>query len=252
MEYLELIIKILKREENINSNENIKEINLKLDSNEFYSDAFNYLLYHNNNRANLSEKDKYFIENLIDIIKILYKTTIFNSLLNYKFLKLIIFILVKFFVSPFKLSNELIFELFYGFSGLLQIIGDKSDITKEINKFENQIFNSMEKCLSEFFIHYDTYLKNISIESYKKDNINDINILLNVIKLENPDIKFPLYLKGFMEYESKLTYEKYIIIKIYTYLEKINDYNDSESNDYLNTGYALYSIISKKKVFLLI
>ena len=246
--YLELIIKILKGEEKINLNENIKEINLKLDSNIFYTDAWNYLSYHNNSRVKCSEQDKYFIESLIDIIKLLCET-LSNKILNSEFLKLIIFILVKFFISPFELSNELIFDLFYGFYDLLTKIKDESNIIIEINNFEGRIFDSMKKSLNKFFGDYDTYLAKINIDSYKIENINDINELLRDIIIGNPYIKMPLYIKGFMDYKSKIGIEKYIIIKIFNYLEKIDKKIDRDLNDYLNTGYALYSIISKKKRF---
>ena len=54
----------------------------------------------------------------------------------------------------------------------------------------------------------------------------------------------PLYLKGFIKYYETPQYKKFLIIKVYKYLEKINPYEKGDIKFEICQGYALFEICS--------
>ena len=58
----------------------------------------------------------------------------------------------------------------------------------------------------------------------------------------------PLYLQGFMKYNREFISKKFLLIKIYGYLEKINPYKNNYMISKLYQGYALYEILTHENI----
>ena len=133
-----------------------------------------------------------------------------------------------------NINLEIALKIFFEFDNIMIDISNKK-INKDVCQFEIDIIPTIKvlirKCIGDLEIDLGVFLK--------KNNSKDIMTYL--VKYNE---ELPFYLKGFIQYYRQDNLKKFLILKIYKYLEIINPFKKADFNFYLYQGYALYEIIS--------
>ena len=247
MNYINYILQFLKGNSSIKSlfnNEITKEYELDLTSSDLYKNLFNNMIYfdiHNKNDKIISEEQNYFYSQIINILDIIHESAPSNFLESDFIQSLLIYIIYSF-NTPFKINLEFVIKKFLGFANILQGISNKR-IVNTVNEFESKIVQTIDTLINKYIMDFqpviDFDFSNI------KNNFNDkINNLAKY--MEN----LPLYLQGFIKYSQQLNSKKFLLIKIYEFIEIINPYKNNNNNMFskLYQGYALYEILTHENI----
>ena len=141
--------------------------------------------------------------------------------------------------DPIIMNLEFILKIFLSNEKVVKYIPNNL-IENDILKFEASLIPTIKSLISKYEADYEKQIK----ISNKNPNLRDI-----IEDLENyvsDDNTLPFYLQGFIKYENQSNHKKYLIIKIYKYLEMINPYKNVPIRFNLFQGYALFGIFSYK------
>ena len=126
--------------------------------------------------------------------------------------------------------------MFLGFNKIFEYINNKQ-IVDELSKFESELIETINKLEQIYYMNSNIYL-NVP----KVNNFQEIIIYLNDIEDE-----LPIFLKGFTEYDKKRNGNKFLIMKVYNYFQKINTFTD-DKDIVLYRGYSFYGINTYKNI----
>jgi len=243
-QYIELIIQYLKDEkklqEKVKSEElkELKEIKIDIFSNALFQQLYwNLLYFYTIKKENFKPKEQEFL--LTEIVELLQ--IIFESNSSWFFKSDIVKSMLIFAVFSYKetiyMNLESILKIFLQIEDILALFIPNKEIEKEVLNFEIDIIPTIKSLINKYSMDFE---RPIEITS-EKPNFND---LIRVLKEENALNKLPFYLLGFINYNSQLNHKKYLLIKIYKYLEIINPIKNNELRFKMFQGYALYGILS--------
>ena len=243
-QYIELIIQYLKDEkklqEKVKSEElkELKEIKIDIFSNALFQQLYwNLLYFYTIKKENSKPKEQEFL--LTEIVELLQ--IIFESNSSYFFKSDIVKSMLIFAVFSYKetiyMNLESILKIFLKIEDILERFKSNKEIEKEVLKFEVDIIPTIKSLINKYSMDFERPIKITS----EKPNFND---LITVLKDEDDTNKLPFYLSGFINYNKQFNHKKYLLIKIYKYLEIINPHKNNELIFKMFQGYALYGILS--------
>ena len=239
LKFVDSIMKGLKHDYKISSarnNQVLKECEIDVLSDKLFQQLYNNLLcfYNEHKKDNIhSQEKKYIFLEIVNILDIIYESKP-KYFLNCDFLKSVLIYLIYSIKASTNINLEIALKIFFEFDNIMIDISNKK-INKDVCQFEIDIIPTIKalirKCIGDLEIDLGVFLK--------KNNLKDIMTYL--VKYNE---ELPFYLKGFIQYYRQDNLKKFLILKIYKYLEIINPFKKADFNFYLYQGYALYEIIS--------
>ena len=242
MKYIKLIIEGLKYEPKFLSEidkTELKELEIDIFSEELYQKLYKNMLYFLTIKSPIKlEEQKYFHSEIINLLRIIYESKP-RYFFEKDIVKSMIIFAVYYIKDPIIMNLEFILKIFLSNEKVVKYIPNNL-IENDILKFEASLIPTIKSLISKYEADYEKQIK----ISNKNPNLRDI-----IEDLENyvsDDNTLPFYLQGFIKYENQSNHKKYLIIKIYKYLEMINPYKNVPIRFNLFQGYALFGIFSYK------
>ena len=240
--YTNLIIAYLKDPSKIpkeNMDEEKRELQIDIFSNTLFENLYHNLLYFyklHGKANNPSEIEKYFFSEIVNILDIIKEESDSGIIFEKDFVKaVLIYIVYSINISP-NVNADLILNMFLGFRDIFEDINNKR-IVDELSKFESELIKTINKLEEIYYMDSDIDLKIPKVNNFKE-----------IIKyLKNVKKKLPIYFEGFIKYNKESNGNKFLILKIYNYFQKINTYSD-DRNIALYKGYSLYGINTYKNI----
>ena len=242
-DYIKLIITYLKDPYKIpkeKMDEETKELKIDIFSNTLFENLYHNLLYFYNLRGkvnNLSEIETYFFSEIVNILDVIKEERGTEIILKKNFIKVVFIYIVYSINISLNVNADLILDMFLGFGEIFEYINNEK-IADELSKFESELIKTVYKLEEIYYMDSDIYL-NIP---KKNNNFQEIIMYLNDVEYE-----LPIYFKGFIEYNKKRNGNKFLIMKVYNYFQKINIYTD-DKNIALYKGYSFYGINTYKNI----
>ena len=251
--YLKEIISFLNckdKDKLIQTYKELKEFDIDATSNDLYKNLYNNLLYYYKafkETKFVKNEQRYVFTAILDIVNILYesKQICFNEDIE---IKLILIYLIDFFNESKNVDLEIVCKIFFSFKNQMMNLTNIM-IDSEIADFEKQIWSTASKCFNRYIHVFENQIKNV-------DKINDINNfekLMNYLNSLNYNEKetLPFHLQGFTKYYKETKQNKFLLIKIYKYIQEINPYKNEQDNInyFLYQGYSLYECLEYKIIY---
>ena len=226
--------------QNIKIEKELLESKLDVFSEKFYENLFDNFLYFysiNGTKKIDSNEQKYFIEEIVSVLDIIYETFP-NIFLKNDFLKSVLIYLVYSLKETRVIRIEIVLKIFFK---LFEFFPPKNNkrIIDEVKEFETNIVKLIIKLRNRFVGDSE-----INLEIPNSENLDFCSVIMYLIPVAE---SLPLYLKGFINYNGLSQERKFVIIKLFNYFRKINPFNEEVINFYLYQGYILYEIVSNNQ-----
>lgn len=242
-DYIKLIIEGFKDVSKIYKNRKAQELNeyeIDIFSKDLFQQLYNNMLCFctsEKDNTNPNEVQNYFYLEIANILDIFHESNP-QAFFYIDFLKSVLILLVYSLKTPIYINLEFVLKIFLGFEDIISCINNKT-IDDDVCNFEEYIINTIDildnKCIIDYEIDLDI--------SNKRSNFNEIIACLILHKNG-----LPLYLLGFILYNKLSNKNKFLLIKIYKYIELINPYKNNDLDFSLYQGYALYGITTNKNI----
>ena len=246
-DYIEKIIMLLKEESKLEKEvkskeiKELKEIEIDILSKEFFLNLYWNLLYFQSTKKEeskpKSEEQIFLSKELVELLQIIYESNP-EKFFKDNLVKSILIFVVYSYKNPIYMSLESIFNIFLNFEYILVECKSNKDLENEVLKFEKDIIPTIQTLINRYKMDFQKNIK-ITEQNPKFEQI--------IISLTEEINDLPLYLLGFINYTMQLNHKKYLLIKIYKYLEIINPHINNDLNFKLFQGYALYGLLNYEK-----
>ena len=244
LQAIKLIIEYLQDDTRLKKemhNKELKEFSIDIFSKDLFQKLYWNLLYFNTLKKETSKPEEqiFLLTEIVDLLRIIYKS---NSSWFFKsdLVKSFLIFAVYSYKEKIYMSLESILEMFLNLESILKFIS-KKEIENEVLQFEIDIIPTIQSLINKYSMVSLNTIK-ITSEISEKPTFDDI-----IEALTEKESDLPFYLLGFLYYSNQLNYKKYLLIKIYKYLEKINPHKNNDLNFKLFQAYALYGILSYEK-----
>ena len=242
LKYIELIIECLKDESKVLKeleNKELNELEIDIFSGELYQNLYKNLLYFLTIKSPIKfEEQKYFHSEIVNLLRIIYESNP-RYFFERDIVKSMIIFDVYYIKDPIVINLEFILKIFLSNEKIIKYIPYKL-IENDILKFETCLVPIIKSLISKYEADYEKQIKIYNSAPKFRDIIEDLE---NCVSDDNT---LPLYLIGFIKYENQSNHKKYLIIKIYKYIELINPYKNNNIEFNLFQGYALFGIFLYK------
>ena len=246
-DYIEKIIMCLKEESKLEEEaksketKELKEIKIDILSKDLFLNLYWNLLYFHSTKKEESkpkpEEQILLSKELVELLQIIYESNP-EKFFKDNLVKSILIFVVYSYKKPIYMSLESIFNIFLNFENILEECISNKDLENEVLIFEKDIIPTILTLINRYKMDFG---KNINIT---EENPKFAQIIISLTE-EIDDL--PFYLLGFIDYKKQLIHKKYILIKIYKYLESINPHINNDMHFKLFQGYALYELLNYKK-----
>ena len=247
-DYIKSIIMCLKEESKLEEDvkrkeiKELKEIKIDILSKDLFLNLYRNLLYYHSKKKEESkpkpEEQIFLSKELVKLLQIIFELNSEKFFVDDLVKSILIFVVYSY-NKTIYINLESIFNIFLNLDDILEDFKSSKVIEDEVLKFEEDIIPTIQTLINTYIIDFE---KDIKITD---KNPNFVQII-NALKQEK--INLPFYLFGFIEYNQLLNHKKYIIIKIYKYLEVINPHKYNDSNYKIFQGYALHGLLNYKKL----
>ena len=247
-DYIKSIIMCLKEEskleEEVKRNEikELKEIKIDILSKDLFLNLYwNLLYFHSKKKEEPKPKPEeqiFLSKELVELLQIIYESNPEKFFTDNLVKSILIFVVYSYNKTTY-INLESIFNIFLNLNDILAKCKSNKDIEGEVLKFEEDIIPTIQTLINTYKMDFQ---KNIQL------NVKNPNFVQIIDALNENEINLPYYLLGFIEYNELLNHKKYIIIKIYKYLEVINPHINNDSSFKIFQGYALYGLLNYKKL----
>lgn len=240
-DYITLIISFLKNDSTFPKDkisEEIYERKIDLFSENLFEHLYHNLLYfyklHQRNNIG-NEIQKYFFTEMVNILDIINKEKP-NIFFRNNFATAVLIFIIYSLNNSVIIYPEIMLKMFLGFTDILSNVTNKK-IDDELSNIEPKLINTIRKLVEKYYMD-----SNVCYDIPKENNFQEITSYLKDFEDD-----LPLYLKGFVDYNTKFNGQKYLIAKLCEYFQKIKQLSDN-INEYLYQGYSLYGILSYQKI----
>ena len=247
-DYIKSIIMCLKEEskleEEVKRNEikELKEIKIDILSKDLFLNLYwNLLYFHSKKKEEPKPKPEeqiFLSKELVELLQIIYESNPEKFFTDNLVKSILIFVVYSYNKTTY-INLESIFNIFLNLNDILAKCKSNKDIEGEVLKFEEDIIPTIQTLINTYKMDFQ---KNIQL------NVKNPNFVQIIDALNENEINLPYYLLGFIEYNELLNHKKYIIIKIYKYLEVINPHINNDLNYTIFQGYALHGLLNYKKL----